>query len=411
MARTRSTASSSTTCVYAPAETPLHARRRAPPAATTIGGLEMLSRRPSGSSRSGRAAAAGRALSRRDRGGVSEQIDEADNVRRVRGAGAARHVRAGRQGDHGGPADAGLRVPEDRRALRLRVPVRERRRRRAGRALFVPRQGSVPRPAARDGNGPSIDRAGVTTETDEPFVAVDAAADGGVPGAVRARACRASPAAPSASSATTPRRSSSRRSQQAWQQAAIAGRSRRRRPEDDAGFMLFDTVLAFDHVKHRILIIANARVTGRRGPGGALPVRLRQDPVPRARARAQPVAAGRRRGGRRREVRSNQTRETFEGGRAHDQGAHRRRRHLPGGAVAALRDRRHRRSVHGLSRAAARQSVAVHVFHPHGRARDRRLVAGDAGAGRRAARRDASDRRHAAARRATRRRICGWPRS
>jgi len=31
--------------------------------------------------------------------------------------------------------------------------------------------------------------------------------------------------------------------------------------EDDAGFMLFDTVLAFDHVKHRILIISNARIT------------------------------------------------------------------------------------------------------------------------------------------------------
>ena len=30
---------------------------------------------------------------------------------------------------------------------------------------------------------------------------------------------------------------------------------------DDAGFMLFDTILAFDHVRHRILIIANARVT------------------------------------------------------------------------------------------------------------------------------------------------------
>src|SRR6478735_9035450 len=27
---------------------------------------------------------------------------------------------------------------------------------------------------------------------------------------------------------------------------------------DDAGFMLFDTVLAFDHVQHRILLIANA---------------------------------------------------------------------------------------------------------------------------------------------------------
>ena len=30
---------------------------------------------------------------------------------------------------------------------------------------------------------------------------------------------------------------------------------------NQAGFMLFDTVLAFDHVQHRILIIANARIT------------------------------------------------------------------------------------------------------------------------------------------------------
>ena len=32
--------------------------------------------------------------------------------------------------------------------------------------------------------------------------------------------------------------------------------------EDDAGFMVFDTVLAFDHVQHRILLIANARLDG-----------------------------------------------------------------------------------------------------------------------------------------------------
>ena len=32
--------------------------------------------------------------------------------------------------------------------------------------------------------------------------------------------------------------------------------------EDEAGFMLFDTVLAFDHVQHRILLIANARISG-----------------------------------------------------------------------------------------------------------------------------------------------------
>jgi len=31
---------------------------------------------------------------------------------------------------------------------------------------------------------------------------------------------------------------------------------------DGAGFMLFDTVLAFDHVQHRILLIANARIAG-----------------------------------------------------------------------------------------------------------------------------------------------------
>lgn len=40
----------------------------------------------------------------------------------------------------------------------------------------------------------------------------------------------------------------------------------RRYPEDenapdDAAFMLFDTILAFDHVRHRILLIANARIT------------------------------------------------------------------------------------------------------------------------------------------------------
>jgi anthranilate synthase component 1 len=44
----------------------------------------------------------------------------------------------------------------------------------------------------------------------------------------------------------------------AWTNAAWA---KTQPGEDEAGFMLFDTVLAFDHVKHRILIIANARVT------------------------------------------------------------------------------------------------------------------------------------------------------
>jgi anthranilate synthase component 1 len=55
---------------------------------------------------------------------------------------------------------------------------------------------------------------------------------------------------------------------EAWKTAVWAAElpeddraGRREEDKDDAGFMLFDTVLAFDHVKHRILIIANARVS------------------------------------------------------------------------------------------------------------------------------------------------------
>jgi anthranilate synthase component 1 len=45
---------------------------------------------------------------------------------------------------------------------------------------------------------------------------------------------------------------------QTWSDRGLAGGTA---DEDEAGFMLFDTVLAFDHVKHRILIVANARIT------------------------------------------------------------------------------------------------------------------------------------------------------
>jgi len=42
----------------------------------------------------------------------------------------------------------------------------------------------------------------------------------------------------------------------------VEGRTDGSRPVgDDAGFMVFDTVLAFDHVQHRILLIANARIS------------------------------------------------------------------------------------------------------------------------------------------------------
>jgi anthranilate synthase component 1 len=104
----------------------------------------------------------------------------------------------------------------------------------------------------------TIERSGVTTASDEPFVAVmrrlmtefQSPFVAGLPrftgGAVGFISYDASPVFEPALDA-------------AWQKAAWATTGAA--PEDDAGFMLFDTVLAFDHVKHRILIIANARVT------------------------------------------------------------------------------------------------------------------------------------------------------
>ena len=106
------------------------------------------------------------------------------------------------------------------------------------------------------GTRTTIDRAGVQTETDEPFIAVlrrlmtefRAPYVPGLPrftgGAVGFIGYDAAPLFEPAL-------------QQAWRKASWGSGA----AEDDAGFMLFDTVLVFDHVKHRILIVANARIT------------------------------------------------------------------------------------------------------------------------------------------------------
>jgi anthranilate synthase component I len=106
----------------------------------------------------------------------------------------------------------------------------------------------------------SIDRSGVTTESDQPFVAelrrlmteFQAPFVPGLPrftgGAVGFIGYDASPVFEPALA-------------EAWTRAVWGTDGSAEAAEDDAGFMLFDTVLAFDHVKHRILIIANARVT------------------------------------------------------------------------------------------------------------------------------------------------------
>jgi anthranilate synthase component 1 len=48
----------------------------------------------------------------------------------------------------------------------------------------------------------------------------------------------------------------------AWFEPTVARADAGTAERDDAGFMVFDTVLAFDHVQHRILLIANARISG-----------------------------------------------------------------------------------------------------------------------------------------------------
>jgi anthranilate synthase component 1 len=103
----------------------------------------------------------------------------------------------------------------------------------------------------------TIDRSGVTSAVDEPFVDVlrrllaEFRAPF-VPGLPRFTGGAVGFVGYDASAIFEPALD------EAWRTAGwIASQG----SEDDAGFMVFDTVLAFDHVKHRILIIANARIT------------------------------------------------------------------------------------------------------------------------------------------------------
>lgn len=110
---------------------------------------------------------------------------------------------------------------------------------------------------AREGKT-GIDRSGMTTETEEAFVPVlrrlmAEFQSPFVPGLPRFTGGAVGFIGYDAAAVFEPAL------QDAWRKAAWAGQPGS--GEDDAGFMLFDTVLAFDHVKHRILVIANARVT------------------------------------------------------------------------------------------------------------------------------------------------------
>jgi anthranilate synthase component I len=109
------------------------------------------------------------------------------------------------------------------------------------------------------GQGTIVERSGITTESGEPFVhalrrLMAEFRAPFVPGLPRLTGGAVGFIGYDAATLFEPSL------QPAWRSAAWSGPGQPA-AEDDAGFMLFDTVLAFDHVKHRILIIANARVT------------------------------------------------------------------------------------------------------------------------------------------------------
>ena len=84
------------------------------------------------------------------------------------------------------------------------------------------------------------------------------------------------------------------------------------REDDEAGCLRFDTVLAFDHVRHRILIIANARISGDEDleslyQFACAKVEFVERELERALSKTVPLS------GRPLDVTSNLTREQFEG--------------------------------------------------------------------------------------------------
>jgi len=103
---------------------------------------------------------------------------------------------------------------------------------------------------ARDG-GTTIDRSGVRTSTDKPFIET----------LRQLMADFRSPFVPDLPRFTGGAVGYLGYGAASWFEPVLGDLGVSDDGADQAGFMLFDTVLAFDHVQHRILIVANARIT------------------------------------------------------------------------------------------------------------------------------------------------------
>ena len=154
----------------------------------------------------------------------------------------------------------------------------------------------------------TLDRSGVRTESDEPFIVLlrrlmAEFRSPYVPGLPRFTGGAVGFIGYDASPLFEPVL------QEAWRDAVWAPDA----AEDDAGFMLFDTVLAFDHVKHRILIVANARITADEDlqalyQFACAKIQFLERELERGLSQAEPGAKAAP------EIRANQTRDRFESG-------------------------------------------------------------------------------------------------
>lgn len=97
----------------------------------------------------------------------------------------------------------------------------------------------------------TLEKAGVVTETDQPFVAT----------LRQLMADFRSPFVPDLPRFTGGAVGYLGYNAASWFEPVLGDLGKSEDGADTAGFMVFDTVLAFDHVQHRILIIANARIT------------------------------------------------------------------------------------------------------------------------------------------------------
>src|SRR5216117_4146579 len=147
----------------------------------------------------------------------------------------------------------------------------------------------------------TLDRGGATTETDRPFVET----------LRKLMADFRSPFVPDLPRFTGGAVGYLGYGAASWFEPAVGDLGASPDGSDQAGFMLFDTVLAFDHVQHRILIIANARISADEDlhslyQFACAKIQFLERELERSLSHAAPAAVDGL------EVRSNQTREQFE---------------------------------------------------------------------------------------------------